>query len=184
MTRLRDPETPYRYDAAHRQTVRENADYRLTRPRTLNGMLRKLTREYAAEPPTALHTQLTDAGGTPTMTGRALAYLGFHADELDWTAIACRRDEDGFYTTPWRCAIERVNDPQRRAFLRDLATNTFFPSDVAAAHGIPGWCATEVTFRSLEMLYAIFLDRPLPGPRKVSHLDKSESQIAAEDAVA
>ena len=210
MTRPRDPESPYRYDGPHRRSVAENADYRLTRPSTLNGMLRKLNREYAAEPPAALHTaSLMDAGGVPAMTGRALGYLGFHQcighddahlrldgrcvtcetlpekpKDNEWEALACRRDDDGFYTTPWRCAIERIPDPARRAFIRDLATNVFFPRDVARAHGIPDWCATEVTYRSLEIVYSVYLDRPLPGPRKVSHLDKSESQVAAEDAVA
>lgn len=190
MTRLRDPETPYRYDGAHRRSVLDNSDFRRTRPTTLNGMLRKLNREYAMEPPAVLHSAgLMDDEGVPVMTGAAKAYLGFYPPKrnpeapVDWTEVACRRDEDGFYTTPWRCAIERIPDRERRSFVRDLATNLFFPRDVARAHGIPDWCATEVTYRSLEVVYSTYLDRPLPG-RKVSHLDKSESQIAAEDAVA
>jgi hypothetical protein len=167
----------------HDASSRYQNDRVANRPRTLRALLRWAEREYAAEPPVKLHRMTEDAGGGPAMTGQAASYLGFSqiAEPNDWRRLAEAKDAEGSYRTPMRAAIERIGPEPRRRFLRDLLTNVLYPSEVAAHHGIPEWCAGDVMYQSLNALYDGWRDRPLPSR---SWVDLSQSQQAAELATA
>lgn len=167
------------YQAAHERS-RQIADRR-QRPLTLRGLLRWAHAAYLAETPNLDHSgSHLDDDGAPTMAVAARAYLALtgRTNERgdDWAWIASRLDEDGWYRTPLRRAIESL-PTERRLFLRDLVPEMFTPSDVAVLHGIPAWCAADVMYQSLVMLWDRFTERPLPT---VSWLDRSESQRSAE----
>jgi hypothetical protein len=99
----------------------------------------------------------------------------------DWRAVACRRDADGYLATPMRCAIARIADPERRQLLGGLAVNLLTPLDVTRAQGIPDFCAGDVMWRSLTMLWSVYEEVPIPR-RSIGWVDKSDSQRAAEEA--
>jgi hypothetical protein len=117
--------------------------------------------------------------GAPDHTGEFKSYVGFQQDgDQDWRAVACRTDrETGFYITPMRCAIARVGDPQRRELLGGLACNLLTPLDVTRAQGIPDTYAGDVMYRSLELLWSVYMDKPLPRTT-----GKSDQQLDAEAA--
>ena len=169
------------YQSAHERS-RNGADRR-QRPVTLRALLRWANAAYVAETPNLDHSgSHIDDDGAPTMAIAARAYLALtgQMDDRgdDWGWIASRLDKDGFYRTPLRRAIETL-PTDRRLFLRDLVPEVLMPSDIATLHGIPAWCASDVMYRSLAMLWDRFLDRPLPKP---GYLERSESQRSAEDA--
>ena len=171
---------PEPYADAHASS-RRGADRRIP-PSNLRTLLRWAHQAYVAETPNLDHSGVhIDDDGAPTMSAQARAYLALSGkDERpdDWLRIASRMDPDGFYLTPLRRAIETLPRP-RRLFLRDLVPEVLMPSDIAALHGIPEWCQSDVTRKSLELLWAAYLDRPLPKP---GWLDRSDSQRSAEDA--
>ena len=179
---------PEPYAQEHLVSSRRGADRRVP-PATLRGLLRWATMQYRMETPNLAHSvsRLAD-DGAPEMSGPVRAYLalsgklgrdGMPIDQRpdDWLDRASHKDEDGFYLTPLRRAIETINDPKRRLFLRDLVPEVLMPSDIATLHGIPEWCQSDVTRKSLEMLWAAYLDRPLPEP---GWLSRSDSQRNAE----
>jgi hypothetical protein len=133
------------------------------------------------EPPPRLHDRDIADDGAPDHTPEAKRYLGFATSGEqpdDWRSIACRVDEDGFHRTPLRCALERVPGRERRELLRAVLPNVFFPRDACLAADIPEWCAEDVLFRALSLLWDRYTDRPLP--RRTT--GKSESQLDAEAA--
>ena len=170
------------YEGPHRDSLARRGDRVRYRPAKLADYLRWLQDGYAAEAPARLHDRDTADDGTPDMTGQAKGYLGFsQTDEPnDWQKLACRRDDSGAYLTPMRCAIGRL-PADRRQFVRELAVNLFTPTDVSRANGIPDWCAGDVMYRSLTMLWDLYQDVPTPR-RSPGWVDKSESQQAAETA--
>lgn len=171
-------ERPGPYHAAH-ATSKQGWDRR-QRPATLRALLRWAHAQYVAETPNLDHSgSHIDDDGAPTMAAAARRYLGMMTKDDradDWLRIASRMDRDGFYLTPLRRAIETLPEP-RRLLLRDLVPEVFFPSEVALLHGIPAWCANDVLYRSLTMLWDQFIERPLPS---VGWLERSDSQRAAE----
>lgn len=171
-------ERPGPYRAEH--TASKQGWDRRQRPATLRALLRWAHAAYAAETPNLDHSgSHIDDDGAPTMAAAARRYLGMLTKEDradDWLKIASRTDKDGFYVTPLRRAIETLPH-ERRLLLRDLVPELFFPSEIAVLHGIPAWCANDVLYRSLVMLWDKFIDRPLPQP---GWLERSESQRAAE----
>lgn len=170
--------------AANEQSTRVKADRMRHRPVGVRALIRWLTREYELEAPGKLHSGATiEEDGDPTMTGEAKGWLGFayppasrdQSQPTDWVGVACRLDEDGDYVTPLRCAIARISNAERRNLVGELAVNLLYPRDVTAAHGIPDWCANDVVEKSLDLLWALYRDKPLPKrPRP------SESQSIAE----
>lgn len=184
----RNPESPVRhtpYEYENRASVRAKG-YR-NRPTTLRDLLFWLTTGYALEGPVMLHERdELAADGDPEHTGETKGWLGMNypaasqpqAQPTDWTRVACRRDEDGSYLTPIRCAIARIGDPDRRTLLGGLAVNLLTPLDVTRAQDIPDWCAGDVMFRSLDQLWSVYEDRPLPV-RTPGWVSMSESQRAA-----
>lgn len=170
---------------------------------TLSGLLRWASAELAGETPVLEHSvSLTDDGGAPQMKRGVQGYLGFlpsntcvqghkfcdrHAprdEEPDnWRRLACAR-VDGRYRTPVRCAIESINPPERRLFLRDVLANALFPSDVARAHGIPDWAAGDVLYRSLVLLRERYDSLIHQVPERGWISGRSDAQRAAEGEVA
>lgn len=172
---------PYRpgpYHAEHARS-RQGNDTR-QRPGTLRALLRWAHAQYVAETPNLAHSgSHLDDDGAPTMAAQARRYLGMMTKDGradNWLAIASKTDADGYYLTPLRRAIETL-PTERRLFLRDLVPELFFPSEIALLHGIPEWCRTDVTYQSLVLLWARYIDRPLPQP---GWLQRSESQRSAE----
>lgn len=152
-------------------------------PSSLRVLLRWAYQAYVDETPNLDHSGVhLDDDGAPTMARAARRYLGLVGvpDERDddWVRIASRLDQDGYYLTPLRRAIETL-PPPRRLFLRDLVPEALFPTEVALLHGIPAWCVQDVIRQSLTMLWRGFLDRPLSAP---GYLERSEAQRAAEGA--
>lgn len=148
------------------------------RPRSLLGLLRWAQSQYALEAPPRLHDRDIADDGAPDHTPEAKRYIGFTArdgEADDWKRAACRRDADGFYQTPLRCALEKVPGAERRLLLRAVLPNVLYPSDAAQAVGVPSWCADEVLFRALDMLWNQYLDRPIPQRTR-----KSDAQLDAE----
>ena len=151
-------------------------------PQTLRALLHWARSEYVAETPNLDHSQShIDDDGAPTMGAQVRAYLalaGKDAREDNWLRIASKCDDDGFYRTPLRRAMETL-PRERRLFLRDVVPELFHVTDIATLHGIPTWCANDVLYRSLTMLWQRYLDTPVP---ERNYLDLSESQRAAEGA--
>lgn len=157
---------------------------------TLQALLSWANRQWVLETPELQHAvSQTDEGGAPEMKPAAASYLGLLAkrhlrgDPVDNTPddprrLACRLDEEGKYRTPLRCAIERVGKPERRRFLRDLVPELYRPSDIAAIHGIPPWCAGDVMHRSLSELRRLY--REEPEAAWIS--GRSDAQRSAEEA--
>ena len=180
MTHLRTGQ----YDAENRASERRGKDRIRGKPQNLRTLLRWLTSSYALEVPGKLHSGATlEEDGDPAMTGEAQSWLGMHDDSQpnDWIRVACRTDADGYFSTPMRCAIARVHQAERRNLLAELATNLLFPKAVMDANLIPAWAQNDVLGVSLSILWDTYADRPLPRST-VNHLEKSESQRAAEDA--
>ena len=182
MTRHEPPIRSTPYEGANRDSQRKKGDRVNYRPAKLADYLRWLQEGYALEAPSRLHDRDTADDGTPDHTGEAKAFLGFtqQVEPNDWRKVAQRRDDSGYYLTPMRAAIERM-PKERRQFVRDLATDLFTPGAVATIHGIPDWCAGDVMYRSLTMLWDIYTDAPIPR-RTPGWVDKSDSQRAAETA--
>lgn len=170
------------HEAEHRHSARVRNDRVNHRPRKLADYLRWLTTTYALEAPARLHDRDVADDGAPDHTGEAKSWLGMtqQREPNDWRAVACRRDVDGYLSTPMRCAIERM-PAARRTLLRDLACNVLTPLDVTRAHGIPDDFAGDVMYRSLTMLWEQYGEIPTPR-REPSWVDKSDSQRAAEQA--
>lgn len=172
------------YEGPHRDSLARRGDRVRYRPAKLADYLHWLQDGYAAEAPARLHDRDTADDGTPDMTGQAKRFLGFTQKgegANDWDELAKDRDkQSGYYLTPMRAAIERL-PVERRQFVKDLATNLFTPGAVATIHGIPEWCAGDVMYRCLTMLWDVYSDAPIPR-RTPNHLEKSESQRAAEAA--
>lgn len=176
---------PEPYSREHAASHRPR-DYRV-RPGSLRALLRWAHSQYELETPNLDHSHHhLDDDGAPSMSGAVRAYLALNPpkdgkdDEYpdNWLAIASAKDEDGFYRTPLRRAIETL-PKERRLLLRDVVPEVLMPSDVLALHGIPAWAASDVLYRSLVMLWDRYLDRPLPS---TGYLSKSDAQRAAEDA--
>jgi hypothetical protein len=167
------------YAEAHERSFVVSRDRRQT-PATLRALLRWAHRQYVAETPNLDHSGIhLDDDGAPTMAAAARRYLGLSKkdDRTDnWVELAGRTDEDGFYLTPLRLAIE-TQPRERRLFLRDLVPEVLFPSEVALLHGIPAWCMADVIHQSLAMLWRTFRERP---PVRPNYLDRSEAQRSAE----
>lgn len=182
MTR-RHPEPPARrtpYQDDHERSTRVKGDRITHRPTTVRALLSWLQREYALEAPGRLHDRDVADDGAPDHTGEAKSYIGLSQDREpnDWKMVACRSDDSNTYLTPMRCAIARIGDPDRRQLLGGLAVNLFTPLDVTRAQGIPDWCAFDVMSRSLDQLYAMYQERPIPR-RSPKWTEMSDSQRAA-----
>jgi hypothetical protein len=175
------------YSDSHRASTRGRGDRIAGKPTTLRALLRWAQTEYAKEPPPRLHGRDTAENGAPDHSGQAKTWLGldYPKSERDpaWTApddtrkTACRLDGDGSYQFPLRCAVERVPGDERRRLLRAVLPNVFFPSEAAKAAGIPDWCADDVLFRALSILWDQYRDAPLPQRSR-----KSDAQMDAEAA--
>ena len=154
-------------------------------PGSLKALLRWAHTQYTMETPNLEHA-VAEVGidGDPLMRAAARIYLSLsgpkHEAETpdNWSRIAGRIDDDGFYRTPLRRALETL-PRERRLLLRDLIPEELNQSDVARLHGIPAWCEGDVFYRSLAMLWGRYLERPMPKP---SWTDRSESQQLAESA--
>lgn len=150
-------------------------------PGSLKALLHWAHTQYVMETPNLEHSvHQVDTDGDPLMRAAARIYLALSGPKGDapdnWSRIAGRVDEDGFYRTPLRRALETL-PAERKALLRDIVPEELNPSDVARLHGIPAWCEGDVIYRSLTMLWGRYLERPMPKP---SWLDRSESQRQAE----
>jgi hypothetical protein len=170
---------PFADDHSHSKSVK--GDRIRHQPRKLADYLAWLTHQYALEAPTRLHDRDVADDGAPDHTGEAKSWLGMAQERTpnDWREVACARDADGYRRTPMRCAIARISDPDRRALLGGLAVNLLTPLDVTRAHGIPDWAASDVMWRSLTTLWALYEEVPIP---RRSWVDLSDSQRAAEEA--
>lgn len=151
---------------------------------TLRALLRWANQAYLEETPSLDHIRQTDEGGAPDMRVVVKRYLRLEhngGDDVtdDWRWVARRTDHDGRYLTPLRAAIESIGDPMRRRFLRDLVPELYRPSDIAAIHGIPEWCASDVMYRSLAMLQSRYQTH---RPVSTGWVSMSESQRAAIEA--
>jgi hypothetical protein len=140
--------------------------------------------QWALETPTLGHSLgSTDAGGVPTLKAAAAGYLGLlrQGDGRDqWERTARKVDEDGFYRTPLRAAMSRINNLAMRRFLHDLVPNAMLrPSDIAELHGTPRWAEAWVMQGALEILYREYQAAPVP---QRSWVDKSAAQQSAEGA--
>lgn len=170
------------FEEQNRKSARVKGDRVNRRPLTLRGLLRWAQVEYSMEPPPRLHDRDIADDGAPDFTGEAKSYFGFsrsrgkETEPDDWKEIACRLDDEGSYQTPLRCALERVPGSERRKLLRAVLPNVLFPSDAARASDIPDWCADDVLFRALTLLWDQYRDRPLPRRHK------SDAQLDAEAA--
>lgn len=150
------------------------------KPRTLRALLRWAQQQYGLEEVPRIHNRDIADDGAPDHTHEFKAYIGMTGhDEKpdDWRRIASRLDADGFYRYPLRRAIEAVPGERRRSLLRALLTNVLYPKDVCEAEGIPAWCADDVVYRALSLLWDNYSDRPIPGPSR-----KSDAQLDAEHA--
>lgn len=177
------------HEDEHRRSVAKKGDRIVGKPRRLSQLHRWLTDGYALEAPARLHDRDVADDGAPDHTGEAKNYLGLNypvgqrADDekgtepTDWRRVACRTDRDGSYVTPMRCAIARIGDPDRRALLGGLACNIFTPLDVTRSMGIPDWCAGDVMYRALDLLWSVYADQPMP-----QRSGKSDAQLDAEAA--
>ena len=172
------PSRREQYEDEHRRSAARKGDRIAAKPPTLAQLHRWLTNGYALEAPARLHDRDVADDGAPDHTGEAKSYIGFaqRVEPNDWRAVACRTDDEGSYVTPMRCAIARVGDPDRRALLGALACNAFTPLDVTRSFGIPNWCAGDVMYRALDLLWSVYQDRPLP------RRGKSDAQLDAEAA--
>lgn len=174
---------PEPYAERHRASHHVKADRQRNRPTTLRDYLRWATREYALETPPLDHsTSDVDPMGDPEMRQAAKGWLGMTQEGAqDWRLVACRRDPDGSYLTPMRCAIEtmRTSSPDRAALLTGLVVHVFHFRDVTRAMGIPDWCAQAVVYDSLRVLWDRYAEMPVARPR-----DRSDAQLDAEAAVA
>ncbi len=165
------------YQDEHEQSNRRQNDRMAHRPRSI---LRWLQQGYALEAPPALHTHHLEEDGDPAMNGEARTYIGFSQGVIggewfavtalpnDWRRVACRTDGDGYYVTPMRAAIAKVNEPGERKLLADLATNVLYPLDVTRANGIPDWSRQYVVDGALERLWRAWRDAPLPVRTRIS----------------
>jgi len=168
------------YQVEHDMSSRKGRDRIRGKPQTLKELLSWAQHGYALEAPAKLHSGATiEEDGDPAMTGEAKAYIGFHdrKEPNDWHEVACRRDQDGNYVTPMRCAIEQVPGYQRRAFLRALLVQVFHAKDVTRDFDVPDWASGDVAYQSLSILWDVWRDKPLARP---SWVDRSESQQNAE----
>lgn len=182
------------YELENRQSARVKGDRVHNRPRSVHALLNWAVRGYELDVPAGSRTskmhesRRIEEDGDPALTPQARAYFGFNQgiDETttdvtarpnDWRAVACSVDADGFYRTPMRCAIARIGDAERRAFVGALACNLYTPVDVSRAFGVPDWAAAEVIERSLNILWSAYSERPYTTR---SRGGKSESQLDAE----
>lgn len=174
----RHPLRPERHEAEHRHSARVKGDRIANRPQTLRALLLWLQNGYALEAPNRLHDRDIADDGAPDHTGEAKSFIGFsqQREPNDWVAVDRRLDPDGFYATPMRAAITRVGGLERRQLLGGLAVNVLTPLDVTRSMDIPDWCAGEVMYRALQLLWASYADRPLP------QRGRSEAQLDAEAA--
>lgn len=177
MTR-RPPIRHAQYEVENEASARVKGDRIASKPATMRGLLIWCQRGYELEAPARLHDRDVADDGAPDHTGEAKGYLGMNDrhQPTDWASVARRLDADGFYITPMRAAISRVGDPERRRLLGGLACNLFTPLDVTRAQDIPDWCAGDVMYRALELLWACYADRPIP------RRGRSEAQLDAEAA--
>lgn len=173
MTR-RHPVRREQYEAEH-----VASSGRRPKPDSLRGLLRWAQREYALEHPPRLHDRDIADDGAPDHTPEAKRWVGLTQDREpnDWKAVARRLDEDGYFRTPLRAALEAVPGDERRSLLRAVLPNVFFPTEAAEAAGIPRWCAEDVLFRALSLLWDRFEPYPMPQPSR-----KSDAQLDAEAA--
>lgn len=195
MTR-RHPLRPERHEEEHARSARIKGDRIGHRPATLAGLLRWLQAGYALEAPNRLHDRDIADDGAPDQTPEAARYFAtdrprgssepwdtprnpsWDRGDPEWTSSR-RLDPDGFYATPMRRAISCVAGEERRKLLNGLACNVLTPTAVTDSMGIPSWCAGDVMYRALNLLWSVYTDRPIP---QRSWVDKSDSQRAAEEA--
>ena len=174
---------PETHAVAHAERVAARDDRIRSRPASLRAYLRWATREYQLEPPPKLHDgRLMDDHGDPRMTREAMGYLGFaQTGDQDWMAVACRRDEDGYYLTPMRAALAkfRSRHPQVGQLVAETVADVLFPSDVARANDLTPEVAAFVLRSALPELWDLWQPRPLP---RVKWTEKSDAQKAAESA--
>lgn len=172
---------PYAREAAQRRE--RVADRKSNRPSSLRAYLKWASREYGLEPPAKLHhVAVMDAHGDPAMTGEAVAWLGFGQDgEQDWMALACRRDDDGYYLTPFRAALAKfvAAYPTVGPFVRAVIANEHDQDAVIAAHGHGREVGRFILAGALPRLWDLWA--PAPARRsRVTWVDKSEAQQRAE----
>ena len=170
----RHPVRREQYEAEH-----EASSQRPKKPTTLRGLLHWAQAEYALEHPPRLHDRDIADDGAPDHTPEAKRWTGLSQDREpnDWKAVARRLDDDGYFVTPLRAAIESVPGEPRRRLLRAVLPNVFYPSEACEAAGIPGWCADDVLHRALSLLWDRYEPYPMPQRSK-----KSQAQLDAEAA--
>ncbi len=135
-------------------------------PRTLAGYVRWVRWAYAQEPPTRLHTRETGPDGLPRWSGDFYRWL----QGTDQSAAACSVDEDGYFRTPFRCAIYAFHgrwEENDRARMADYALSIAASDEpleaVAARHALVPWAIDIVTQEVLHRLWQMYA--PMPPTR-------------------
>lgn len=178
---------PEPYADRHRHSHHVRADRRRYRPTTLREYLRWATREYALETPPLDHsTSDVDPMGDPEMRQAAKGWLGMTQEGAqDWRLVACRRDPDGSYLTPMRCAIETMASSSNSRARRDalvlsgIVSHVMYWKDWTRTLGIDDDDAEDRITGALRRLWDRYAEYPVARPR-----DRSEAQLDAEAIVA
>ena len=99
--------------------------------------------------------------------------------------MACRRDADGYYLTPFRAALAKfaANYPTVFPLIRAVVYAELSPDEAIAAQGYPREVGRFVLAGALPRLWDLWQAAPA-GQHRTSWVDKSEAQRQAEDAPA
>lgn len=155
-------ETPYAVD---NEASQRRAMARAAEPRNLTAYVRWCRWAYKQEPPVRLHTRETGPDGNPRWSGDFYKWI----TGADSGLAACGTDVEGYYRTPFRCALYvlhgRFEDTEQSAMAHlclDIATNEFESALlIAAQHGIgPQWVQPIVLRETLRRLWDLYA--PLP----------------------
>ena len=135
-------------------------------PKTPSGFVRWARWAYAQEPPMRLHVHDIGEDGTPRWSGDFWAWIRGSESQ----AVACAPDDDGYYRTPFRCALLTFHgrfDNTERAEMAELvldiaANETFSPEVIAARHGITGpqWVMDLVVTEIMRRAWGYFAQTP------------------------
>ncbi len=133
---------------------------RAAQPRTLASAVRWVRWASRLEAPVRLHDRGIADDGTPRMTGEFVAYL----QGATLVGVACAVDEDGWYRTPYRCALltlhgrDETTDGAGMAHLvAAIATTDEDVPTIAERLGIgPRWVVRPAAELALARLWALY----------------------------
>lgn len=159
-------------------SLRYSQDRVRFRPVGLAPLSRWARSEYRHEPNIRLHTRDTADDGAPAMSGQAQAFLGMTygefggilfdraADPTDWTSVACQRNEEGYYVTPMRCTLARIDksNPDDTPILEAAIHGRPFDG-IDSLRNLPERWRERIVLGALNELYDRYSDTP-PAPRK------------------